>query len=128
MTWFTALTAFAAKAVTCAVRLLLSAASTASNHMKNLSIRIIIGILFSAIGIASLFLSQQALISATWLSFGNGLVLSDLRFNGIDANGNVYTKPIPKARMYAAIFLIILAVLLLFLQAYIDFVGTGAAK
>jgi len=96
--------------------------------MKNLSFRIYIGILFSAIGMVSLFLSQQPLISATWLSFGNGLILSDLRFNGVDANGNVYTKPIPKTRFYAAIFLIILAVLLLFLQAYIDFAGTGSTK
>ncbi|MBF9253610.1 hypothetical protein I2I11_09930 [Pontibacter sp. 172403-2] len=96
--------------------------------MKNISVRVYIGILFSAIGLVSLFLSQQALISATWLSFGNGLILSDLRFNGVDEHGNVYTKPIPRARIYAAIFLIVLAVLLLFLQAYIDFVGTGAAK
>jgi len=124
----TMVTDFTSKAVTCTARLSVSAASTASNFMKNISIRIFIGILFSAIGIASLFLSQQALISATWLSFGNGLVLSDLRFNGVDANGKVYTKPIPRARIYAAIFLIILAVLLLFLQAYIDFVGTGASK
>ncbi|WP_347159164.1 hypothetical protein [Pontibacter chitinilyticus] len=96
--------------------------------MKKLSIRVFIGILFSAIGTVSLLMSKEALIAATWLSFGNGLILSDLRFTAKDEKGNVFVKPIPPARMYAAIFLVILAVLLLLFQAYLDFAGKAAAK
>ncbi|WP_299757226.1 hypothetical protein [uncultured Pontibacter sp.] len=88
--------------------------------MKNLSIRIIIGILFSAIGLVSLFFTSDALMSAIWLSFGNGLILSDLRFEGVDDNGNIYLKPIPRARTYAAILLIVMAVLLLIFQIFTD--------
>ncbi|WP_242918826.1 hypothetical protein [Pontibacter liquoris] len=96
--------------------------------MKNISIRVLIGILFSAIGTVSLFVSQEALIAATWLSFGNGLILSDIRFTEKDAQGNVYVKPVPKARLYAALFLIVLAVVLLFFQVYMDFSGDAAGK
>ncbi|WP_439882868.1 hypothetical protein ACSX1A_06810 [Pontibacter sp. MBLB2868] len=88
--------------------------------MKNLSIRIIIGALFSAIGLVSLFITHETLTAAIWLSFGNGLILSDLRFTSTDSNGNAYVKPIPKARTYAAIALLVLAVLLLILQVYLD--------
>ncbi|GAB3815252.1 hypothetical protein [Pontibacter rugosus] len=88
--------------------------------MGNISIRVIIGILFSAIGMVSLFLSREALSAAIWLSFGNGLILSDLRFKQVDDKGNAFYKPIPKARIYTALFLIVLAVLLLLLQIYFD--------
>lgn len=88
--------------------------------MKNLSIRVLIGILFSVVGLVSLFLTQEALTAAIWLSFGNGLVLSDLRFSETDEQGNTYLKPVPKVRLYAAIFLIVLAVALLVLQVLQD--------
>lgn len=88
--------------------------------MGKISIRVFIGILFSAIGMVSLFLTREALTAAVWLSFGNGLILSDLRFSATDEKGNVYVKPIPKARFYAAIFLIVFAMLLLALQVYLD--------
>ncbi|ARS37747.1 hypothetical protein [Pontibacter actiniarum] len=94
--------------------------------MKNLSIRVIIGILFSAIGMVSLFVTREALTAAIWLSFGNGLILSDLRFKQVDENGNVYSKPVPKMRLYTAIFLIVLAVLLLGLQIFLDMQSAGA--
>ena len=89
--------------------------------MKNLSIRVIIGILFSAIGLASLLITKQALTAAIWLSFGNGLILSDLRLTGVDERGNAYEKPIPKARTFTALALIVFAVLLLLLQIFMDF-------
>jgi hypothetical protein len=95
--------------------------------MKNLSIRVITGILFSAIGLVSLFFTRDALMAAIWLSFGNGLILSDLRFTGVDERGNEYVKPIPRARTYAAILLIVSAVLLLIFQIFLDLQQTGAA-
>ncbi|AKD04607.1 hypothetical protein POKO110462_11090 [Pontibacter korlensis] len=95
--------------------------------MKNLSIRIIIGLLFSAVGLVSLFITQDALTAAIWLSFGNGLILSDLRFSETDAQGNVYAKPIPKARLYTAIFLIVLAVVLLGVQIIFDLQRAGGS-
>ena len=94
--------------------------------MKHLSIRIIIGILFSAIGMVSLFLTREVLTAAVWLSFGNGLILSDLRFMATDDKGNAYIKPVPRARIYAAIFLIVLAIVLLGLQIYLDMESAGA--
>jgi hypothetical protein len=93
--------------------------------MGKMSIRVIIGLLFSVIGLVSLVLTREALTAAVWLSFGNGLILSDLRFTGKDERGNVYVKPIPRARLYAAIFLIVLAVLLLGLQVYLDMQQAG---
>ena len=96
--------------------------------MRKLSIRVIIGLLFSAAGLVSLLMTREALSAAIWLSFGNGLILSDLRFTGTDEQGNVYIKPIPKARLYAALFLIILAVLLLGLQVYLDMQQVEVAK
>ncbi len=69
----------------------------------------------------TLLLLRQPLTAAVWLSFGNGLILSDLRFSGTDERGNAYIKPIPPARFYTAISLIVLAVLLLLLQVYLDF-------
>ncbi len=96
--------------------------------MKNISVRVIIGILFSAIGFASLLITKEALTAAVWLSFGNGLILSDLRLSGVDQNGQVYEKPIPKARTITAIALIVFAVLLLLFQMILDFqvTDTGA--
>lgn len=94
--------------------------------MKNLSFRVIIGILFSAIGLVSLFITQETLTAAIWLSFGNGLILSDIRFQGVDDRGNAYLKPVPKTRTYAAILLIVLAVLLLAVQVYTDVQQQGA--
>jgi len=69
----------------------------------------------------TLLLTRQPLTAAVWLSFGNGLILSDLRFTGTDERGNEYIKPVPPARFYTAIFLVVLAVLLLGLQVYLDF-------
>lgn len=89
--------------------------------MKNISIRVLIGILFSAIGLASLLITKQALTAAVWLSFGNGLILSDLRLSGVDDIGNVYRKPVPRARTITAILLIVFAVLLLLFQMFLDF-------
>ncbi|GAB3526981.1 hypothetical protein GCM10027443_02820 [Pontibacter brevis] len=76
----------------------------------------------------SLFLTREALTAAVWLSFGNGLVLSDLRFSATDEKGNTYIKPIPKARFFAALFLIIFAVVLLGLQIYLDLQAADAGS
>ncbi|MBC5773359.1 hypothetical protein H8S95_04720 [Pontibacter sp. KCTC 32443] len=89
--------------------------------MKNLNLPVMIGILFSVIGLVTLFLFGQALTAAIWLSFGNGLLLSNLRFSSVNEFGDVETKPIPKARMYTGIFLIIMAGILLVLQILQDF-------
>ena len=94
--------------------------------MGKVSIRVFIGILFSAIGMVSLFLTREALTAAVWLSFGNGLILSDLRFSATDEKGNTFVKPIPKARLYTAIFLFVFALLLLGLQIYLDMQAAGA--
>lgn len=88
--------------------------------MGKLSISVIIGILFSSVGLVALLISREALTAAIWLSFGNGLILSDLRFKEKDASGREYEKPIPKARTYTALFLIGFAILLLLLQIYFD--------
>jgi hypothetical protein len=88
--------------------------------MKNLSLSVIIGILFSAIGTASLFLTREALTAAIWLSFGNGLILANLQFKRIDEAGNIVTPPVPKARLYVGLALIVMAVLLLAFQVYLD--------
>ena len=103
-------------------------AAATFGFMPKFSPRVVIGLLFSAIGMVTLLLLRQPLTAAVWLSFGNGLVLSDLTFNGTDAEGNVYRKPVPPVRYYVAVFLIVLAVLLLGLQVYLDFQETGAAK
>mgnify|MGYP005749917841 CR=1 FL=1 len=95
--------------------------------MKSISIRVIIGVLFSAVGLASLVITKQVLTAAVWLSFGNGLILSDLRMTGVDEGGNVYEKPIPKARTITAILLIVFAVLLLLFQVYVDFTQSPSA-
>ena len=88
--------------------------------MKGYSIRLFIGVAFSAIGAASLFLTKEILTSAIWLSFGNGLILTDYKFKRQDAQGNVSFAPVPKARFYTGLFLIVFAVLLLFFQIYLD--------
>jgi hypothetical protein len=88
--------------------------------MKNLSLSVIIGILFSAIGTASLFLTRDPLMAAIWLSFGNGLVLANLRFSKPDAAGNMVAAPVPKVRLYVGIALIVMAVVLLLFQVYSD--------
>ncbi|SIT80798.1 hypothetical protein [Pontibacter indicus] len=88
--------------------------------MKNLSLTVIIGILFSAIGTASLFITQNPLMAAVWLSFGNGLILSNLRFSRPDAAGNMVAAPIPKVRIYVGVALIAMAVILLGVQVYSD--------
>lgn len=93
--------------------------------MKNLSIRVLIGILFSAVGLASLLITRQALMAAIWLSFGNGLILSDLRLTGVDEKGKVYQKPISRARLITAMLLIVFAVVLLLLQLYMDYQRTA---
>ncbi|GAA4427561.1 hypothetical protein GCM10023188_10770 [Pontibacter saemangeumensis] len=85
------------------------------------------GLLFSAIGMVSLLLMRQPLTAAVWLSFGNGLILSDLKFTGTDEKGNTYLKPVPPVRYYVAISLIVLAVLLLALQVYLDFQKTSSS-
>lgn len=88
--------------------------------MKNLNLSVIIGILFSAIGTASLFITRDALTAAIWLSFGNGLILSNLRFRRMDDTGSMVTAPVPKVRLYVGLALIVLAVLLLLFQVYLD--------
>ncbi|PVY40721.1 hypothetical protein [Pontibacter virosus] len=88
--------------------------------MKNISLSVIIGLLFSAIGTASLFLTRDPLMAAIWLSFGNGLILSNLRFNKPDAVGNMVASPIPKIRFYVGIALVVMAVVLLGVQVYMD--------
>ncbi|WP_276495807.1 hypothetical protein [Pontibacter litorisediminis] len=88
--------------------------------MKNLSIRVMIGILFSVVGLASLLFTRDALMSAIWLSFGNGLILSDLRLTGVDEQGKEFVKPIPRARTIVALVLIVFAVLLLLFQIFLD--------
>lgn len=95
--------------------------------MGKLSIRVIIGLLFSAIGMVSLFLTQEALTAAVWLSFGNGLILSDLRFSATDEKGDTYVKPVSKAQFYTAVFLLVFAVLLLALQIYLDVQASGTS-
>lgn len=94
--------------------------------MAKFSWRVILGLFFSAIGMVTLLLLRQPLTAAVWLSFGNGLILSDLRFTGTDDNGNTYLKPVPPVRLYVAVFLIVLALLLLALQVYLDFQETGS--
>lgn len=88
--------------------------------MKNLSLSVIIGIIFSAIGTASLFLTRDPLMAAIWLSFGNGLILANLRFSKPDATGNMIAAPVPKVRYYVGIALIVMAVVLLIFQVYSD--------
>ena len=88
--------------------------------MKNLNLSVIIGILFSAIGTASLFVTRDPLMAAIWLSFGNGLILSNLRFSNPDAAGNMVAAPVPKVRFYVGIALIVMAVALLGVQVYAD--------
>ncbi len=93
--------------------------------MNRFSISLILGILFSAIGTASLFLTKEYLTPAIWLSFGNGLILANLKFNRKDDRGNVVAVPVPKARVYAGLFLIVLAVILLAVQVYLDIQRTS---
>ncbi|WP_018478011.1 hypothetical protein [Pontibacter roseus] len=88
--------------------------------MKNLSLSVIIGILFSAIGTASLFLTRDPLMAAIWLSFGNGLIVSNLRLKRMDEQGNLVVAPVPKVRLYVGLGLIVMAVLLLLFQVYLD--------
>ncbi|QCR21974.1 hypothetical protein [Pontibacter sp. SGAir0037] len=88
--------------------------------MKNLSLAVIIGILFSAIGTTTLIIFREALTAAIWLSFGNGLLVSNLRLKGVDEQGRQFVKPIPRIRVNIGLFLIVLAVMLLFLQVYLD--------
>ncbi|WP_238395803.1 hypothetical protein [Pontibacter pudoricolor] len=88
--------------------------------MKNLNLPVMIGILFSAIGLVTLFLMGQALTAAIWLSFGNGLMLTSLRFNRVNEFGEMEQQPVPKARLYTGIFLIVLAGILLLLQVIQD--------
>lgn len=88
--------------------------------MKNLNLPVMIGILFSVIGLVTLFLMGQALTAAIWLSFGNGLLLTSLRFTRVNEFGDAEQQPVPKVRMYAGIFLIVLAGVLLLLQIIQD--------
>ncbi|WP_187260706.1 hypothetical protein [Pontibacter beigongshangensis] len=88
--------------------------------MKIFTFPVLFGLLFSSIGTASLFFYKDVLLSAIWLSFGNGLMLSDFKLKKQDAAGNTYLQPVPKPRFYAGLFLIVLAVLLLLLQVLLD--------
>ncbi|RAU83479.1 hypothetical protein [Pontibacter arcticus] len=89
--------------------------------MKQFSLPIFFGILFSAVGTVSLFLTRDIMMAAIWLSFGNGLMLATFKFNTVDAAGNNVLKPVPPVRMYIGIGLMVLAVALLLLQVYFDF-------
>jgi hypothetical protein len=93
--------------------------------MKNLNLPVMIGILFSTIGLVTLFLMGQALTAAIWLSFGNGLILTSLRFNRVNEFGGMEQQPVPKARLYTGIFLIVLAGILLLLQIIQDLQQTA---
>lgn len=88
--------------------------------MKNLNLPVMIGVLFSAIGLVSLILTGQAMLAAIWLSFGNGLLLTNLRFSRVNEFGETEQQPVPKARVYVGIFLILLAGVLLILQIIQD--------
>lgn len=88
--------------------------------MKNFTIPVFIGFLFSAIGLATLFLTGQGLTAAIWLSFGNGLILSGLRFKQVNETGQEAYAPVPNARIYTGVFLIVLAVVLLIIQIIAD--------
>jgi hypothetical protein len=88
--------------------------------MKNLGIPVLIGMLFSAIGLVLLIMMGQVLTAAIWLSFGNGLILSTLRFTKVDNSGQPITAPVPTARFYAGILLILMAGALLLLQIFQD--------
>lgn len=89
--------------------------------MRNLTIPVFIGFLFSAIGLATLLLSGEVMTATIWLSFGNGLVLSGLRFRHINELGQEVYAPVPKPRIYTGVFLIVLAVVLLVIQILADF-------
>jgi len=92
--------------------------------MKNLSVPVLMGFLFSAVGLVALILSGEVLTAAIWLSFGNGLIVSSLRFRQVDEQGQTFYAPIPKARLYTGLFLIVLAIVLLFIQILADFQAT----
>lgn len=92
--------------------------------MKNLGIPVLIGMLFSAIGLVSLIIMGQVLTAAIWLSFGNGLLLSFLRFTRVTESGQSETAPVPRVRFYAGILLILMAGALLLLQIIQDFQQT----
>lgn len=95
--------------------------------MKNFTIPVFIGFLFSAIGLTALLISGEVLTATIWLSFGNGLVLSGLRFKQANERGREVYAPVPKARVYTGVFLIVLAVVLLLIQILADF-QTGAVS
>ena len=95
--------------------------------MKNLNLPVMIGILFSAIGLVTLVMLGQALTAAIWLSFGNGLLLSSLRFKRMNEFGELELQPVPKARLYAGILLIVMAGVLLLLQIIQDLQQTPSA-
>lgn len=87
--------------------------------MKKINWLLIIGGLFSAVGLALLVIKRDVLGAAIWLSFGNGLLLSDPRLLRRQQNGHG-VPPLPKSRRYASYFLFGLAILLLVLQIYTD--------
>ena len=89
--------------------------------MKNLGIPVLIGILFSAFGLVSLIIMGQVLTAAIWLSFGNGLLLSTLKFTRVNNDGQPETAPVPQIRFYAGLLLILMAGALLLLQIFQDF-------
>ncbi|MCC9167104.1 hypothetical protein [Pontibacter harenae] len=95
--------------------------------MKSLSLPVFFGIFFSAIGTVALILTGQILTAAIWLSFGNGLILSNLRFKRTNETGNQVLRPIPRSRMLVGIFLLFAAVLMLLFQVYVDLFGGGAS-
>ncbi|MER2999458.1 hypothetical protein [Pontibacter populi] len=88
--------------------------------MRNLNLPVMIGILFSAIGLVTLVMLGQPLTAAIWLSFGNGLLLTSLRFKRVNEFGDLEQQPVPKARFYAGILLIVMAGILLILQIIQD--------
>jgi hypothetical protein len=95
--------------------------------MSSFSVPVFIGFLFSAIGLATLFLSGEVLTAAIWLSFGNGLIVSGLRFKHTNEFGQVAYAPVPKIRIYTGVFLIVLAVVLLTIQITSDLQTAPAA-
>lgn len=88
--------------------------------MRTINIPVLMGLLFSAIGTASLFVSTEVLTAAIWLCFGNGLLVANLQFKQVDENGNQVQRPVPRTRVVVGVFLIVMAVMLLGLQIFSD--------
>ncbi|MDX5347765.1 MAG: hypothetical protein LPK19_11015, partial [Hymenobacteraceae bacterium] len=86
-----------------------------------------LGLLFSAFGTAVLLLSKDILMAAIWLSFGNGLLLSQVRLTKPNPVTGVMPAQNPAVK-YVSRFLIGLAVVLLIFQVYSDVTGAAGEE